>query len=46
MKEKLRKIHVIAAHKQEETLIRFLKGSKNFNPKVKEMLAEVVKECV
>ena len=46
LKEKLKKIHVMTAHKQEETLIRFLKGSKKFNPKVKEILSEVIKECV
>ena len=28
LKEKLKKIHVMTAHKQELTLIRFLKGSK------------------
>ena len=46
LKEKLKKIHIMTAHKQEETLIKFLKGSKNFNPKVKEILPEVIKECV
>ena len=46
LKEKLNKIHVMTAHKQEETFIRFLKGSKNFKPKVKEILSEVIKEYV
>ena len=46
LKEKLKKIHIMTAHKQEETLIRFLKGSKNYNPKVRELLSEVIQECV
>ena len=32
LKEKLRKIHVMTSHKQEETLIRFLKFSLKFQP--------------
>ena len=36
----------MTAHTQEEMLTRFLKGSKNFNPKVKEILLEVINECL
>lgn len=41
-----RKLHVMTAHKQEETLLRFLKGSKSFNPKVNKILSEVTRESV
>ena len=46
LKRKLKKIQVMTAHKQEETLLRFLKGSKSFNPKVNKILSEVTRESV
>ena len=46
LKQKLKKIHVMTAHKQEDTLIKFLQGSNNYNPKIKQILSEVIKECV
>ena len=40
LKEKLKKIHILSAHTKEETLLRFLRGLKHFNKKIKSLLSE------
>ena len=42
---RLEKLHLITAHRQEEALIRFLKGSKNYKPGIKSLLSEIIAKC-
>ena len=42
---RLEKLHLITAHRQEEALIRFLKGSKNYKPGIKPLLSEIIAKC-
>lgn len=43
---RLEKLHLITAHCQEEALIRFLKGSKNYKPGIKPIISEIIARCV
>ena len=46
LEEKLKDIQVISAHMKKETLLRFLKGSKNCNKMLKSLISDVVREYV
>ena len=44
--KKFEMIHLLTAHKREDNIIRFLKGSENYNFKIRNIISEIIKNFV